>query len=651
VQRRRIAASRRQPQPPVGPHLAARRQRQSAPGFGRENGVEIRNREPAQVRHVAERRQRPRDHGAKQTAPFEVRQIAAIALDPPASPGDRLLEVAVRDLHAREDLVHLLQRRALQRLLEAAPRRPGLAADPGPGATRTQPLRPADASGPALEDVEILVELTQEALRHRILSREILPDRLLRPCVRPDLAAAGRGRPAALRPPPAADEVRDARPVRPRRQNGPLVARGGELRIAPDGARLFLERLAVAHQGATQPPQQVVRFRGVGDLLDRAAADLLAGRGLPANRLEIAEAPQVEHRLQVRRRRGAQLGQPDPLGLRQPHLARGQGALRLGERRGAPAKQRNADHQRRADDREGEPDADQRNRPPPRGRQRAPGRPRRPRPHRLAPEKPREVLGERARGRVPPPGLLLQASEHDPLELRRHRGGRGAGRDGLLLDDPHGDVQRRGAVERRPARHEVVERRAQPVDIRAPVQRVDLAARLLGTHVRGGADEQAGCGHRRAPVDRPREAEVDDEQPARRVTHQILRLDVAVDDAVGVHHVERQRGVPDGLDRRAEIGPRPCQRLPFDVRHRDVRAALVRADLVDGGDPPVLDGREHPRFALESRRLLRAHAEQELQGRPPRQGLVPRLPDLAFAAAPEEAPQLESAHALAGRRH
>jgi hypothetical protein len=96
----------------------------------------------------------------------------------------------------------------------------------------------------------------------------------------------------------------------------------------------------------------------------------------------------------------------------------------------------------------------------------------------------------------------------------------------------------RRAGERRFAGQHLVQHRAEGVDVGSRVHR--LAARLLGAHVGGCADRHARLGEPLAGLvarERAADAEVGDQRVA--VGEQdVLRLHIAVDDAVAVGEIE-----------------------------------------------------------------------------------------------------------------
>src|SRR6185437_300097 len=101
------------------------------------------------------------------------------------------------------------------------------------------------------------------------------------------------------------------------------------------------------------------------------------------------------------------------------------------------------------------------------------------------------------------------------------------------------------ALERRLAGEELVEHDPERVEIRA---RVDLAAaRLLGREVLRRADDRARLGQLARA--RARDPEVRDLDSTLAVDEDVVRLDVAVDDAVPVREAQRREDLARVLDR------------------------------------------------------------------------------------------------------
>jgi hypothetical protein len=136
------------------------------------------------------------------------------------------------------------------------------------------------------------------------------------------------------------------------------------------------------------------------------------------------------------------------------------------------------------------------------------------------------------------------------------------------------------AGEGRLERQELVERRAERVDVGAVVHRRPLRERLLGTHVPVGAEDLAG--HRQVAVaQRVREPEVGDPQLAEAVDEQVPRLDVAVDDAELVGVVERLRRLHAERDGHPHVAGFAVRAVGGDRRLRPP----------PGAAPHVADGR------------------------------------------------------------
>ena len=153
---------------------------------------------------------------------------------------------------------------------------------------------------------------------------------------------------------------------------------------------------------------------------------------------------------------------------------------------------------------------------------------------------PLDVPGEIGRRGVTAAGFFLEGL----LDDRRHipavlaiDGAEVLGID--LADAPRclGDRDRRD-VEGEAARQQLEGDDPQGVDVRAGVDLVRPRAHLLGTHVRQGPDQQSrGRGHRvrrHLLADDPRHAEVEDPGLSALVDEDVVRFEIAVDDAVTV---------------------------------------------------------------------------------------------------------------------
>ena len=121
-----------------------------------------------------------------------------------------------------------------------------------------------------------------------------------------------------------------------------------------------------------------------------------------------------------------------------------------------------------------------------------------------------------------------------------------------------------------------------------------MPARLLRREVLRGADDRALLGHlARAGA---RDAEVRHLHVPLGIDEHVVRLDVAVDDAVSVREAECREDLPrvvDGdRDRRAAAREdQLLQRAPVEVLHRDVVGALGLAAVVDRDDVLLREAR------------------------------------------------------------
>ncbi len=191
-----------------------------------------------------------------------------------------------------------------------------------------------------------------------------------------------------------------------------------------------------------------------------------------------------------------------------------------------------------------------------------------------------------------------------------HRPDQGAGKVGAALVERLGlrvedglDLRRRGPLpEGAAAGDHLVEQDPQRPDVGAGVHRT--AGGLLGGHVGRRPEGAAGAGQT-GLVHALGDAEVEDLGLAVRGHHDVAGLDVAMDDAglVGagkaaahlegeVHRlVHRQRAA-------GEAGP---QGLALVVGHHQVEPSVLGlADVVEGADVGVIEGRDQPRLAQEA---------------------------------------------------
>jgi DNA-binding TFAR19-related protein (PDSD5 family) len=273
------------------------------------------------------------------------------------------------------------------------------------------------------------------------------------------------------------------------------------------------------------------------------------------------------------------------------------------------------------------------------------------------------------------PRIALEAAAQQAAHAGRSDGGQGREVD-LALEYSGEDVAHRLAGEELAAREHLVEHDAEGPDVRALVDR--LAPGLLGRHVRGRAEDQAGgrAGVReggglrevgagaRHRVDHVRlgEPEVENLDLAVRRQLDVGRLEVAVDDAALVSLLERLGDLPrdrSGLVERDRSALQPLREvLALHQLHGEEvggRAVGERRGLeaVDVCDVRVVERGEKPGFALEAGEALRVLPQLRRQHLDRDLALELRVGGaihLAHAARAQRAGDLVGAQALSGRQ-
>jgi hypothetical protein len=142
---------------------------------------------------------------------------------------------------------------------------------------------------------------------------------------------------------------------------------------------------------------------------------------------------------------------------------------------------------------------------------------------------------------------------------------------------------------------------------------------------------------------------------------QVLGLEIAVDDALGVGLLERLTGLeqvahrladrqrPSALDLRAEVATLE------ELHDQERRTVLASADVGDPAHVPAREARGGARLAFEARDGLRVSDDlgpEDLDGAAVAQAQVPRLvddPHAALAERPDEG--VFPRQGLAARRH
>ena len=150
---------------------------------------------------------------------------------------------------------------------------------------------------------------------------------------------------------------------------------------------------------------------------------------------------------------------------------------------------------------------------------------------------------------------------------------------------------------RRVAGKHLVKQHSETVEIGAGVHR--LAANLFRAHVARRAEGQAGPGHDRAAAETLGNAEVGQHRAAIFAEQNVLRLDVAVDDAAMVGVVQGAGDSPG--DGQSVLGRQTgadalLQSIARQILHGQVVGALVGSDIVDGDDVRVAELRDDAAF-------------------------------------------------------
>ena len=164
------------------------------------------------------------------------------------------------------------------------------------------------------------------------------------------------------------------------------------------------------------------------------------------------------------------------------------------------------------------------------------------------------------------------------------------------------DRERILAVERNASGEALKGHDAERIDVAPAVQR--LCPCLLRTHVMRRADRHAGSGQL-GSARRLGDPEVRDDRTVHLVQHDVVRLDVPMDDPVLVRVVKRVRGLrqelPDlGRRQRTPLFDDVRERLAAEQLHHEVDDAVRPPDAIDGDDVGMLELCGGAGFALEA---------------------------------------------------
>jgi len=157
--------------------------------------------------------------------------------------------------------------------------------------------------------------------------------------------------------------------------------------------------------------------------------------------------------------------------------------------------------------------------------------------------------------------------------------------------------ERRGSVEK------LVEDAADGVGVGAAIDR--LATDLLGRHVGGRADDGVGAGQAAGVDQQLGDAEVHHLDLADAGDGDVVRLEVAVDDVVGVGGADRGEELLGYVERLVDSHPAlvledRAERLALDELHHDEERLPVLVEVVDAHDARVVQRGDGRGLALEA---------------------------------------------------
>jgi hypothetical protein len=210
-----------------------------------------------------------------------------------------------------------------------------------------------------------------------------------------------------------------------------------------------------------------------------------------------------------------------------------------------------------------------------------------------------QILGEVPRRGVPILLVFRERLEAGSLQVQRniaHELTRGLR---LIVAHLPQQLHEVGRPEREAASQQLIQHNAQTVDVRAAVDAMRHTPGLFGRHVvRGAGDETLLAAARTVLAER--EAEVHQHRRPPGSEDDVLRFDVAVDDAPGVRVAQRvaHRGRDARrLGPRRAVVPHPAVEVgTLDVIGDDVHLPLMHPDVVDGHDARVVQAGQPPRL-------------------------------------------------------
>jgi hypothetical protein len=272
--------------------------------------------------------------------------------------------------------------------------------------------------------------------------------------------------------------------------------------------------------------------------------------------------------------------------------------------------------------------------------------------------KPFEVLLQNQPAGWPLGGIFLQQLADDPRKLVRHTRVELVRRIKAGIAMLVQQVEHALPLEGRPPGQKQVKHDAEGIQIAAVGDR--LAGRLFGRQVFGGADQTAG-GRQLLAGKHLGDAEIGELDRAVVGLEEVLRLEVAMNDAVVMGELEGGAELEGGVEHRSPRQPafflkKFFEVLAGDILHGVVVVAIVVAGVIEADDVRMVELFEDADLALEAlqeTRLLGQLRSEDLHRRPhsirPGRRFLVRQKNLAHAAAAQLA--VEDPLAQAGANH
>jgi len=204
-----------------------------------------------------------------------------------------------------------------------------------------------------------------------------------------------------------------------------------------------------------------------------------------------------------------------------------------------------------------------------------------------------QVFGNFKRGAVTARGIFLEAFETDRFEIAidlRIEDGRAAR---LEFEHLANRFERCTAGKRRNAGERFVEDRAEAVNIDGGRNRFGIAARLLGRHIGGGADDGVGVSEGAVALEKFGDAEIGEVRLALDIEKDVARLEISMEHAALVSEMDgtgndgQQAGGARGGHRFAT--ERSAERGAVDKGHAEIMLAGLFADFVNANDVGMIE--------------------------------------------------------------